>query len=867
MEVKKIRKLFADHFIKKNHVKINSSELVPNNDPTLLFVNSGMVQFKDYFTGKAQAKNKRAVSVQKCVRAGGKHNDLENVGFTARHHTFFEMLGNFSFGDYFKEDAIKMAWEFLTEVLKIPKEKLYVTVHHSDQEAANIWHEKMGVPKNHIFYRGDKDNFWEMGEVGPCGPCSEIFYDHGPEHSDPNVKTKESILDDESRYVEIWNLVFMQFERYFEDKQIKQRPLPNPCIDTGSGLERVAAALQGKYNNYDTDVFSGIISKLEKLTGKSYNDSQFTSSFRVVADHIRASTMLITDGVIPSNEGRGYVLRRIIRRAVRHLNLLNVSEPILFQLVDEVFKSLGEEYPENLSNKEMAIKFLKLEEDSFRKTLTSGLNLLEKEKSRLQKENKNTLEGEVVFKLYDTHGFPLDLIEVILKDTDFKIDLKGFESLMEEQKQRSRSINSFAAKEDNLKLFYNVKEKHGNTDFKGYETLECKAKLLKIIEINENCFALIFDKTPFYAESGGQVGDTGQIKEMFLNIVNTQKPVEGIHAHIVENVNGLVEGHEYHLEVNSEYRGFVAKNHTATHLLHASLRAVLGTHVKQAGSLVSSQRLRFDFSHPEALSSRELTKVEQMVNENIFKHIPVNPEEMHKDRAMQKGAMALFGEKYGDTVRVLEIGKFSMELCGGTHVKNTGEIHLFKIVSESSLAAGIRRIEGITSYEALKRIEAQLEQLGKVSSLLQTNFEQTSDRVEHLQDLLKDKDKEIRLLKEKLQANQAKQLFDDPVLFGNGHVYKVITVPEASDLRQIGDMFIEKYKSGVVLLFSPKGEKTSVLLRTYKGNHTLNCSDVLRDSLKSFGGSGGGRPEMAQGSIDTNKMKAVEDVLTSQIVK
>ena len=864
MNTKDLRNAFSKYFQKQGHEKVPSSSLVPINDPTLLFNNAGMNQFKDYFTGKAQAKNPRAVSIQKCVRAGGKHNDLENVGFTARHHTFFEMLGNFSFGDYFKKEAIEMAWSFLTEELKIPKEKLYVTAHHTDQEAEKLWTEHIGVPKERFFYRGDKDNFWEMGEIGPCGPCSEIFYDHGEEHKDPNVVIKENLLDDEDRYVEIWNLVFMQYEKYKENGEVKRRDLPNPCIDTGCGLERLAAVVQGKYNNFDTDVFQNIIKQLEKITGKSYSDKEYTTSFRVVADHIRSSTMLITDGVIPSNEGRGYVLRRIIRRAIRHLSVLGIEKPILADLVDTVFADLGEEYVENASNKAMAIKFLKTEELSFRNTLSSGLSLLEKEMERLKAAKKDTLEGEVVFKLYDTHGFPLDLTALILEEQALKIDEAGFEKLMDEQKERSRGASDFGAKEDNLKLFYDAKDKFGATEFTGYKELETTAKLLAVLSLGEEKEALLFDKTPFYGESGGQAGDRGMIHSQ-LEVLDTQKPVDGIHAHIVRSGHELKEGETYLLQVDKNARAAIAKNHTATHLLHAALRKVLGAHVKQAGSLVGPKRLRFDFSHPEKVTKEELSKVEQLVNLEIFKSTPVVPEEMSKDEAVAKGAMALFGEKYGDQVRVLEIGDFSIELCGGTHVTNTATINLFKILSESALSAGVRRIEATTSNAALEKVNEGLDSLSKVEEALKTTGPKVVGRLEQLQASVKDKDKEIKALKERLLAAEAKQLLDNPESISHDMVYKVISAPDGSDIRQIGEMFVDKHNTGVALIYSKKGDKASVLLKTFKGNKKLNCSEVLNSALKEFGGRGGGKPEMAQGSIDIDKLSGVENSISSKL--
>ncbi|TNE98452.1 MAG: alanine--tRNA ligase [Deltaproteobacteria bacterium] len=681
MKASDIRTKFSEFFISKGHEKIDSSPLIPQNDPTLLFANAGMNQFKDYFTGAAKAANPRAVTVQKCVRAGGKHNDLENVGFTARHHTFFEMLGNFSFGDYFKKEAISYAWEFLTKELGIDKDKLYVTVHESDQEAADIWHQQEGVPRERIFFLGDKDNFWEMGDTGPCGPCSEIFYDHGPEHSDPNADTSKLILNDEVRYVEIWNLVFMQFEKYMEDGQIKRRSLPKPSVDTGAGLERIAAAMTGNYNNYETLLFQPIIQELSRMSGKKYENH--LANMRIVADHVRAATMLITDGVIPSNEGRGYVLRRIIRRAVRQLEELGLTEPSMHKLIPQVWEILGEEYPENMRNSSLAEKYIMLEEENFRRTLSTGLDLLNKELKGLKGD---TLSGEIAFKLYDTYGFPMDLTEVILREKNLKLDTDGFEKCMEEQKERSRKASDFSASGENQKVFYDLKDKFGETEFLGYKSLTAEVKLLAKEKIGEY-YALIFDKTPFYGEGGGQAGDSGEIlggDSIIANILDTQKPVDGLFVHYSKDADGLNVDHHYTLKVNAHQRNLTARNHTATHLLQAALIEVLGDHIKQAGSAVAQDRLRFDFTHPEAVKKSELRKVERIVNEQILKGTDVCAEVMSKDKAMQKGAMALFGEKYGDEVRVIDIPGFSVEFCGGTHVSNTSEIGLFSIISESS---------------------------------------------------------------------------------------------------------------------------------------------------------------------------------------
>ena len=856
MKSQEIRQKFTEFFEKQGHKKHPSSELVPHDDPSLLFTNAGMNQFKDFFTGKAVAANPRAVSIQKCVRAGGKHNDLENVGFTARHHTFFEMLGNFSFGDYFKRDAIHMAWQLLTEELQIPKERLYITAHYSDQEAEKIWKEEIGIAEDHFFFRGDKDNFWEMGDVGPCGPCSEIFYDHGPAYTDTNLPAGADLLDDEKRYVEIWNLVFMQFEKYRDGERIERRPLPNPSIDTGAGLERLAAVLQAKYNNYDTDVFQGIIAKLESITSKSYEDSAYTTNFRVVADHIRACVMLITDGVIPSNEGRGYVLRRILRRAVRYLNLLGVDRPVLHELVPAVFASLGQEYPQNLQNQEMAIKFLKTEEQSFRQTLSSGLHLLDKEIQELNQRGQKQLSGDVLFKLYDTHGFPVDLTALILQEQGLSVDEEGFAKAMEEQRQRSRKSSHFTAREGQKKDFFTIHEQYGDTEFTGYHSLQEEAKLLAIVEIDSEHSALIFDRSPFYGESGGQIGDTGWIEE--VEVLDTQKPVESLIAHIVSASSQWQLQKTYSLRVDQKRRQNIMRNHTATHLLHAALREVLGKHVKQAGSLVAADRLRFDFSHPEKMSRAELERVENLVNNQIFAAKPVQPEILAKEEANQRGAMALFGEKYGEQVRVLTIADFSVELCGGVHVQNTAEIQLFKILSESALSAGVRRIEACSSLEALQFSNTQQQQLAKIAENLKTNAERAPERVEQLQQGLKDKEREIRDLREKLMQWEAKEMMESPQALGSELVYKFIQLNEGADLRKLSDLFLQKHKKSVVMLAAANGDKASVLLRTFKENTRIDCAQLLKPLLQDCGGSGGGKAEMAQGSIPVNQLASFQ---------
>lgn len=852
MKAQVIRERFAQFFIKNGHEKYPSSSIIPHNDPTILFANAGMNQFKDFFTGKANPKNRRAVTIQKCVRAGGKHNDLENVGFTARHHTFFEMLGNFSFGDYFKKDAINFAWKFLTEELKIPKEKLLVTVHESDDEALNIWHKDQGVPLEKIFKLGDKSNFWEMGDVGPCGPCTEIFYDHGPEKSS-GVPAGHQEIDDEGRYVEIWNLVFMQYEKYKDGNEIKRKSLPKPSVDTGAGLERIAAALQGKYWNYDSDIFSPIITALENLSGKKYSDTKYQSSFRVVADHIRSSTMLITDGALPSNEGRGYVLRRIIRRAVRHMRELGVKDVSFYKLVPAVFESLGKEYPDNMANMSLATKLLELEEKKFLETLDMGMKFLNE---ALGKLSNKTLPGEIAFKLYDTYGFPLDLTEVILREKNLELDQVGFDEAMKKQKAQSKKAGKFHASEDFQKIFYGIKEKNGATKFTGYENITTpNAKLIAKETLGEET-VLIFDKTPFYGESGGQVGDTGLVldgKNALAHITDTTKPVDGLFAHHSQDADALEIGKTYTLQVDLDRRNQIRKNHSATHLLQAALIKVVGDHIKQAGSLVTEEKLRFDFSNPEGLSKEQIIDVEKLVNEAIQKANKVCPEVMSKDAAVKKGAMALFGEKYGDEVRVISMGDFSTELCGGTHVDSTSDIGYFTIISESALAAGVRRIEALTSKTALERLEKRSETLAEIEQLLSLKDEKTVMKLNELMQNLKDNHKKIENLNDKLQNLENKSIFENPDNLKNNIVFKNAVASDGADLKKLSDQFVSKFNNGIVLLKAKNQDKISVLLRCGK-DVKLDCNQILKETLPLLGGRGGGKPDMAQGSAenDTN---------------
>ena len=862
MKTSEIRTKFVNFFQTNGHEQLDSSSLIPLDDPTLMFANAGMNQFKDFFTGKANHSSNRAVTIQKCVRAGGKHNDLENVGFTARHHTFFEMLGNFSFGDYFKEEAIDFAWRFLTKELKIPENKLYITVHETDEEARMIWHKSQGVPLERIFYRGDKDNFWEMGEVGPCGPSSEIFFDHGEEYSD-GADTSDCILDDEGRYVEIWNLVFMQFEKFKNEAgEIERKELPNPCVDTGSGLERVAAVLQNVYWNYDTDGFTNLITELEKISGKKYSDPNFVNSFRVVCDHARATTMLITDGVIPSNEGRGYVLRRIIRRATRHLQELGIESLSLHKLVETDFKDLGEVYPQNAANKDLATKMLKIEEEKFRTTLKTGLDLLEKEISNLKSKK---MDGNIAFKLYDTYGFPFDLTEVILRERGLEVSEDEFNSAMERQKELSRSSSNFNIKEDDKEQYYQIFEKHGASDFTGYDSLEIEAECLAVFP-NEDKISIVFDKTPFYGESGGQVGDTGKILlkgEVIAEILDTQKPVDGIHAHLSKANSEIKPGETYTLVVDSSKRELIKRNHSATHLLQAALIEVLGPHIKQAGSRVSADSLRFDFTHPEAVSKSDLQKVEDLVNQKIRKALAVSASLMSKEEATSKGAMALFGEKYGDEVRVLEMGDFSLELCGGTHVKSTSEIEIFVILSESSLSSGVRRIEATTSSNALNYLIERSRVLAKVERELSSNSDNVLEKIEALQTTIKKKNKEIKEVQSRMAQTNQQDLFNKKEKLENGlSLYKVeLKDIPAKEFRGISDRFVSENSEDVILLYNIESDKLSYLLRTNKKNKNINCSEVIKENQSLINGRGGGRPDMAQGSGESQEVsKFIEGI-------
>ncbi|MBI2521609.1 MAG: alanine--tRNA ligase [Bdellovibrio sp.] len=848
MQSKEIRKQFTNLFLSYGHKKIPSSSLIPENDPTLLFANAGMNQFKDYFTGRAIPSHRRAVTIQKCVRAGGKHNDLENVGYTARHHTFFEMLGNFSFGDYFKDDAIAFAWEFLTKCLSLPPEKLYITVHSDDDDALQIWHRKMGVPLDRIFKKDNKTNFWEMGEFGPCGPCSEIFYDHGEKYAIPNFRPGpgQDILDDDQRYVEIWNLVFMQFEKDANGIH----PLPKPSIDTGAGLERIAAIMQGKYWNYDSDCFLPIIHGLEKISGKSYANVKYQTNFRVVADHIRAATMLITDGVIPSNEGRGYVLRRIIRRAIRHMSELEAPKISFHRLAKNVFEILGEEYSQNAANLALAEKMLEIEEKKFLETLDMGLKFLKEAITREKLDSKSNpiLKGDSAFMLYDTFGFPLDLTQAILRDKGLHIDTERFDQLMKLRREDSKKSWKTGSSVDKS-IFFQALEKFGKTVFHGYMHTECQAKLLTKIDLGEFT-ALIFDQTPFYAESGGQVGDTGTIQEdghVIANVFDSNRPVEGLFAHFSKDADALQEGRTYTLKIDQKKRMLTARNHTATHLLQAALTQVLGSHIKQAGSMVSPERLRFDFTHPNALSKEELREVEKIVNEKINLHLPVSASVLEKEQAIKRGAVALFGEKYGAQVRVLEIGKFSTELCGGTHVTNTSEIGLFNIVSEGSLSAGVRRIEALTSERAIERLSRRSDLFAQTETLLVDVEEKVITKIAQLLADNKELRKENQRLDDMLTAIKGKSIYEKVEKIGTSDLL-IAEIPSEIDLRKFSDDFVSNYPNGIAILAARQNNGVSILLRTSRVIESLHCGNILKEHIAMLSGKGGGRADMAQGS-------------------
>ena len=855
-----LRRAFLDFFRERGHEIVPSSPLVPANDPTLLFTNAGMVQFKDVFLGLERRPYTRAASCQRCLRAGGKHNDLENVGYTARHHTFFEMLGNFSFGDYFKREAIAWAWEFLTGVLGIDPQRLWVTVYEDDDEAARIWLEEIGVDPARFRRIGDKpgapryesDNFWSMGDTGPCGPCSEIFYDHGPELPGGPPGSADA---DGDRYVEIWNLVFMQYNRQ-PDGTLE--PLPRPSVDTGMGLERLAAVMQGVHSNYDTDIFRHLIAAAARLAGVEDTGS---SSLRVIADHIRASAFLVVDGVVPSNEGRGYVLRRIIRRAARHGHKLGLREPFLWRLVEPLVEVMGEAYPELVEGRERAERTIRREEERFAETLEQGLRILDQELARLE---GRTIPGELVFRLYDTYGFPTDLLRDVALERGLELDLAGFEREMARQRERARAASRFETD------YAAPAALEGCTsEFVGYERLEEEATVVKLLKDGREVErlglgeegAVILDRTPFYAESGGQVGDRGWITAdggAEFEVRDTQR-VGGAHAHLgVVRAGALAVGQRVRARVDEAARRATALNHSATHLLHAALRRVLGPHVQQKGSLVAPDRLRFDFSHDAPLTREQIEAVERLVNEQIRRNAEVRAEVRPYEEAVAAGAMALFGEKYGDEVRVLSIGDFSVELCGGTHVRRAGDIGLFKIVSESGVAAGVRRIEAVTGERALRWVEENEERLQRVAELLRGRPEEADEKLRQLLERQRRLERELERLRQRLAAGGAGDLAAHVVEVEGVKVLAArLDGADAKALRSAVDQWKARLGSAVVVL-GTAGEDGKVRLAagvTDDLTGRLKAGELVNEVAARVGGRGGGRADFAQaGGTDAARL-------------
>jgi len=850
-----IRSAFLTYFEKRGHQIVPSSSLVPGNDPTLLFTNAGMVQFKNVFLGEEKRSYTMATSSQRCVRAGGKHNDLENVGYTARHHTFFEMLGNFSFGEYFKRDAIKYAWDFLVEELGIPAEKLWVTVFDEDTEAADIWLNEVGVDADRLSRIGAKDNFWSMGETGPCGPCSEIFYDHGEQVAGGPPGTPE---EDGDRYVEIWNLVFMQYDR--NDKG-ELTPLPKPSVDTGMGLERVAAVLQGVHNNYDIELFKSLIKNAAILTGTK--DTSHTS-LRVLVDHIRSCAFLIVDGVQPSNEGRGYVLRRIIRRAIRHGYKLDMKEVFFHKLVQPLVEQMGSAYPELTEKADMVSNILLKEEQRFAETLEQGMKLLQ---DGTQSLKDKLITGETAFKLYDTYGFPVDLTADYARENGLTVDFDGFEKAMDAQRERARSASSFSADGPDLPHLTQA------TEFIGYESLQAESKLEAIYKNGEQSSTicegesgyLVLDKTPFYAESGGQAGDHGQITTptAIFDVVDVQKKADA-YFHIGQVSKGEFKSEQVvRAVVDKNNRQATASNHSATHLLHAALRKVLGEHVTQKGSLVEASRLRFDFSHFEPITAAQLQEIERLVNAQIRFNEEVQTQVTDQETAIANGAMALFGEKYGDKVRVLKMGEFSTELCGGTHVNRVGDIGLIKILSETGIASGVRRIEAIAGEGALSWVEQGDELLQKIAKVVKGNRESALEKVVQIQDKNKALEKELEQLKGQLATaasgdlqNQAVQIDGLNVLAAN------IEGADNKTLRDLVDQLKDKLGNAAVVLSTTQGEKITLIAGVSK-NQTdrIKAGELVNSVALQVGGKGGGRADMAQAG--GNDLAALEGALKS----
>ena len=856
MKSSDIRNAFLDFFEQQGHERLASSSLVPGNDPTLLFTNAGMVPFKELFLGNETRSYKRATTSQRCVRAGGKHNDLENVGYTARHHTFFEMLGNFSFGDYFKIEAMQFAWTFLTEVMGLPEEKLWVTVYEEDDEAADIWLKEMGISAERFSRLGKKDNFWSMGDTGPCGPCTEIFYDHGEDVAGGPPGSPE---EDGDRYIEIWNLVFMQFDRSVDGTMT---PLPKPSVDTGMGLERIAAVMQGVHNNYEIDLFQSLLNKAAEVVGESDTTN---TSLRVIADHIRSCSFLISDGVIPSNEGRGYVLRRIIRRAIRHGHSLGMKEAFFHKIVSALVAEMGDAYPELVARQAQIEQVLAKEEEQFAKTLDQGMQIFERDLSELK---GNEIPGETIFRLYDTYGFPVDLTADIARERNLIMDVAGFEQAMQEQRERARAASSFDVDMRADVVF------EGETDFCGYELLTEQCTISALVKDGGTVDAIaegdgavvVLESTPFYAESGGQVGDVGTLQcgDAVFRVTNTIKQA-GSHLH-----QGLVEkgrftvGEMVVAEVDTRKRQATALNHSATHLLHAALRDVLGEHVAQKGSLVSPDRLRFDFSHFEAVTAQQLSAIEAMVNDKIQANSAVATEVMALDDAMNSGVTALFGEKYSDEVRVLTMADgFSVELCGGTHVNRTGDIAVFKIVSESGVAAGVRRIEALTGNAALTHYQAIEQGLTEIAGVLKSAPEQTVEKVRQLATKNRELEKELAALKAKMATSTGRDLASEAIeLKGVKVLAHAFDGVDGKTLLSTMDQLKSKLGSAVIVLATANGDKVSLVAGVTKDvTGRVKAGELVNMVASQVGGKGGGRPDMAQAG--GNQPEAIPEALAS----
>ncbi|MCW8107657.1 alanine--tRNA ligase [Alteromonas ponticola] len=849
-----IRQKFFDYFSQRGHQHVASSSLVPADDPTLLFTNAGMNQFKDVFLGAEKRSYTRAVSSQRCVRAGGKHNDLENVGYTARHHTFFEMLGNFSFGDYFKKEAIEFAWNFLTDELKLPKDKLLVTVYSEDDEAFDIWENHIGVPKDKIIRISTSDNFWSMGDTGPCGPCSEIFYDHGEHIWGGPPGTPE---EDGDRFIEIWNLVFMQYNRQADGTM---EPLPKPSIDTGMGLERISAILQHVHSNYEIDLFANLIKAAAQVVGA---EDLSNKSLRVIADHIRSCSFLICDGVMPGNEGRGYVLRRIIRRAVRHGYQLGAKDIFFFKLVGALVVEMGQAYPELADQQPVIEKVLRVEEEQFSKTLARGMAMLQDTIANL---DGKTIPGDVVFKLYDTYGFPTDLTNDIAREHDVEIDEEGFKKAMQQQRQRAQQASQFGADYNNT-----IKVEH-ETRFTGYEQVEGQATVLELIVNNQMCDQMsdgqegvvVLDQTPFYAEAGGQIGDQGVLKVANGEfIVSSTQKLGNAFAHRGKAVGQIKKGETVSAKIDVEGRESIKKNHSATHLLHAALREVLGEHVTQKGSLVEAERFRFDFSHFESVTPAQLIKIEARVNEEIRANHSLTTELMDLEEAKASGAMALFGEKYDEKVRVVKMGPFSVELCGGTHVSRTGEIGLFKIVSESGIASGVRRIEAITGHAALEYVQQLESKMQYIASLLKTDVSSVSDKLANLQTQNKELEKALEAAKGKLASQQGADILNSvKKINGVSVLVTALDGVEAKALRTMVDDLKNRMGEGIVVLGVTSGEKVNLIAGVTKNlTAKVKAGELVNVVAAQVGGKGGGRPDMAQAGGD--KPENLESALDS----